>query len=369
MFATRAPSRRVSRQLTILGSISVWMMAGALGGGQSRSGQPSISDAEYWRLTEALSEEEGYYGSDNLVSTERGFAEVVATLKASGQTGGVYIGVGPEQNFHYIAAGKPSLAFIVDIRRANLRLHLMYRALFELSADRAEFLCRLFGKQPLRHLTTPATLSQLIERCWLGDDRAADDTLSAILQNLQVTHRFPLSTGDRQGIAEAYGWFTRLGPHLAWFRAPGVLGNGAPSYGELMVDQGGDTASYLASESSFAFIKRLEQENRIVPVVGDFAGPRALRAVGQDVERRALIVQAFYLSDVEPELKTVERWRRFCANAATLPVDEHSVFIRESAFRPLEDENGTAVWPPFAVNGTGLRIGPLKTEMQRCQGQ
>ena len=41
---------------------------------------------------------------------------------------------------------KPRMAFIVDIRRGNLDLHLMYKALFELSADRAEFVSRLFSK-------------------------------------------------------------------------------------------------------------------------------------------------------------------------------------------------------------------------------
>ena len=56
---------------------------------------------------------------------------------------GVYLGVGPEQNFTYIAAIQPRLAFIIDIRRDNMIEHLMYKALFELSADRAEFISRL----------------------------------------------------------------------------------------------------------------------------------------------------------------------------------------------------------------------------------
>ena len=59
--------------------------------------------------------------------------------------GGVYIGVGPEQNFTYIARLRPSTAFIIDIRRENRSLHLLYKALFEISRDRADFVSRLFS--------------------------------------------------------------------------------------------------------------------------------------------------------------------------------------------------------------------------------
>ena len=61
-------------------------------------------------------------------------------------SGGVYIGVGPEQNFSYIARLRPAMAFIIDIRRENLNLHLFYKALFEVSSDRADFVSRLFSR-------------------------------------------------------------------------------------------------------------------------------------------------------------------------------------------------------------------------------
>ena len=64
---------------------------------------------------------------------------VAAALATRVKPGGVYLGVGPEQNFTYIAAMRPRIAFITDIRRGNLHLHLLYKALFELSANRAEF--------------------------------------------------------------------------------------------------------------------------------------------------------------------------------------------------------------------------------------
>ena len=78
------------------------------------------------------------------------------------------MGVGPEQNFTYIVATKPSMAFIVDVRRGNLDLQLMYKALFELSADRAEFVSRLFSQEasggPRRQIDGDRDLRQVLER-------------------------------------------------------------------------------------------------------------------------------------------------------------------------------------------------------------
>ena len=67
-------------------------------------------------------------------------------LVARTKPGGVYLGVGPEQNYTYMVAVRPRLAIIFDIRRGNLDLQLMYKALFELAKDRAEFISLLFSK-------------------------------------------------------------------------------------------------------------------------------------------------------------------------------------------------------------------------------
>src|SRR5258708_2437641 len=117
-----------------------------------------LPDKDFWRLTEEFSEPNGYFRSDNLLSNEIYFENVVPELVQRTTPGGVYIGVGPEQNFTYIAALKPQMAFIPDIRRGNLDLHLMYKALFELAADRAEFVSLLFAKPrppTLNELATP----------------------------------------------------------------------------------------------------------------------------------------------------------------------------------------------------------------------
>src|SRR4029453_18713482 len=86
---------------------------------------------------------------------------VIPALQTTAKRGGVYLGVGPEQNFTYIVALKPRIAFIFDIRRENLLEHLMYKALFEFSSDRVDFLSRLFPRKPspgLKSLPSTAAL-------------------------------------------------------------------------------------------------------------------------------------------------------------------------------------------------------------------
>ena len=93
-----------------------------------------------------LSERAGFFDTDNLISNEKSYLHVIPALRAANLGGGAYIGVGPDQNFSYIAQVKPSIAFIVDLRRDNLLLHLLFKALFSLSETRVDYLSLLFGR-------------------------------------------------------------------------------------------------------------------------------------------------------------------------------------------------------------------------------
>jgi hypothetical protein len=294
-----------------------------------RSAETRITDQEFWQLSNEFSEPEGFYPSDNLVSTELSFPAVMSDLVRM-RPGGGYVGVGPEQNFHYIAALRPSVAFIVDIRRGNLQVHLMYKALFELADDRSDFLARLFTRARPTRLSSRASAGELMKYFLNAeglDEAAYQKNLREIFNMLTVKHRWPLSPDDRAGIEWAYRAFYWHGPRIAWSRRPGVRATASPEYGDLMVrvDSSGVGRSYLATEANFAFVKSLHARNLIIPVVGDFAGPKALRAVGTYLTKRQTVVGAFYVSDVE---LTPARWNEFCANVAALPLDPTSVFIR-----------------------------------------
>src|SRR5579883_1284077 len=97
-----------------------------------------LSDQEFWKIVTDSSEPGGYFRSadiTNLTSNETMYGAVLSELVNRTKPGGVYLGVGPEQNYNYIAAIKPRMAIIFDIRRGNLDLQLMYKAIFELSKD------------------------------------------------------------------------------------------------------------------------------------------------------------------------------------------------------------------------------------------
>src|SRR3954471_17419171 len=98
-----------------------------------------LSDVMFWTMSVEASEADGTFRSDNLLSNELYFQYVIPDLLKTAKNERIYMGVGPEQNFTYIAALKPKMVFIVHIRRGNLDLHLMYKAIFEISKDRADF--------------------------------------------------------------------------------------------------------------------------------------------------------------------------------------------------------------------------------------
>src|SRR5581483_5087757 len=131
-------------------SIIVWLLlifAPSVPFARAADTLPSqLTDQEFWKLSAESSEPDGTFRSDNLLSNELYFQYVIPDLIKTAKAQRVYMGVGPEQNFTYIVALKPKIAFIVDIRRGNLDLHLMYKAIFEMSKDRADFVSLLFSK-------------------------------------------------------------------------------------------------------------------------------------------------------------------------------------------------------------------------------
>src|SRR5262245_13167593 len=125
-----------SKVAATLGIVALGIVAAVYLAPRPHSVRPNLpeelSDAQFWNLINESSEAGGYFRSDNFVSNESAFQHVIPKLKKQIKPGGVYVGVGPEQNFTYVAALGPKLAFVVDIRRQNMLLHLMYKALFEL---------------------------------------------------------------------------------------------------------------------------------------------------------------------------------------------------------------------------------------------
>jgi hypothetical protein len=290
------------------------------------------SDTEFWRIVNDFSEAGGFFRSDNFVSNETSFQHVIPELRRKTKPDGVYIGVGPDQNFTYIVALKPKLAFIVDIRRQNLLLHLLYKSIIERSENRAAFLSQLFCRPIPPNLaadSTPQLLLTAFDKVEASKD-LFEKNYDAVINHLRADHQFPLEYADAKSIEYVYRAFLTAGPDIR-YSFPNQYGyRRFPSYEDLMTetDMMGQNHSYLATEQNFAVLKQLEIENRIIPLVGDFAGDKALRRVGQYLKDHGTTVTAFYTSNVEYYLFQTEQWRNFFGNVRELPLDNNSTFIR-----------------------------------------
>lgn len=306
-----------------------------VGAAAAQASLPSrLSDKEIWQLNADFSEPNGYFRSDNFLSNETGFQFVIPELVKLVKPGGVYLGVGPEQNFTYIVALQPKMAFIFDIRRGNMIAHLMYKALIETSADRAEFLSKLFSRPRPAGLDSASTPEQLFQAYneSTPDSVAFRKNLATIRAHLTKTHAFVMNDSDSKLLDYTYGAFFGAGPRISYnYPNGGGFGRGMPNYATLQsaTDANGKNWAYLATEANFRWLKDFESKNLLVPVVGDFAGPKAIRSVGQYLKDHNAVASVFYTSNVEQYLfQQDDDWGKYYRNVATLPLDSTSTFIR-----------------------------------------
>jgi hypothetical protein len=340
MDSTAHSNLRSLKQVVTATSLAVILsVAGGCGGNETTIPE-RIDDSTFWAMVNELSEPGGYFHSDNFVSNELGFQYVIPEMLAAVGTGGVYVGVGPDQNFTYVTALRPRISFIVDIRRQNLIQHLMYKALIEMSSDRDDFLERLFSRswsiEPPPGLSADSlfTLLASLPR----DSVLYQSNLTAIFDRLTRHHKFALDPFDSASVQYVYKAFYDAGTSLTYSSnaARGWGGRGMPSYRMLMTatDQDRNNKSYMGSDEAFAILKDMHERNLIVPIVGDFAGPKALRAVGDWLREKNASVDIFYVSNVEQYLfQQGEAWERFYGNVSEMPRDRRALFVRSVSSR------------------------------------
>ena len=324
-----------------------------------------LPDAEYWRIVSEFSERAGTFQSDNLLSNERWLQHVIPDLvatSAKARPNRVYMGVGPEQNFTYIAALKPSLAFIVDIRRGNFDLHLMYKALFELSADRAEFVSRLFCRPRPAGLTSASTVDEIFAayKKVESSDTLYSRNMRAIVNLLTKTHGFQLSSADILRLQHIFNAIYVYGPGIRYSttQTAGRRLTREPTYAELMArDRPRRVSAQLPGNRGTVRIhEALSGRQPAHPADGGFRGPKALASVGRYLTSAGATVSAFYLSNVEEYLRQDGRLEAFCGNAGHASVDEASVFIRSL-------RNGT---PDFGFE-LNSELGPMAAQIAECK--
>src|SRR5688572_28836770 len=290
-----------------------------------------IARSQFAQYLDDLSEPEGTFDTHNFISNETSYLHVIPELRRRVKPGFVYIGVGPDQNFSYIVHTKPSLAIITDIRRQNMLEHLLYKALFDLSNSRAEYLGLLFSREVPRG-DSKTSLRELLRgiRTARATDERFRSNMTAVRNRLLQLYGLKLTAEDLRKIEYVYRTLYEEGLDLRFESIGRNNASNYPTFESLLLqtDRSGTEQGYLSSEELFQWMKRFQSENRLIPIVGDFAGPRAFKAVAGFLQKNGLMVSAFYTSNVEYYLFDGSQWRPYVANVRGLPITEDAVFIR-----------------------------------------
>ena len=283
-------------------------------------------DQSLARVIADLSEPDAGRAADNLITNEDSFARVAADLRRLAPAGGVYLGVGPDQNYSYIAQSRPRLAFVLDFRRRNALVHFAHKALFQAAPDRAGYLARLLARTPRP----------------LPADPSADDLVAAFEGVAPDRPALDASIAGSASALRALGLLAEAEyPEVATIRAklagPGLAARflALPIYPPLARlirarDRGGMPGHFLADQGWYRVVREAHLGDRIIPLVGDFAGGFALPRLAEWLRRRGLRVSVFYASDVEFFLLRAGRFAAYAANLARLPWAEGAVLIRAS---------------------------------------
>lgn len=322
-------TRKVSLKRVLVTNLLVAFLMSATASPIARASRDHRSFAA---LSARLSEPGGYFDSDNLISNETSYLHVIGKLRELGVSGGVYLGVGPDQSFSYIAKIRPKMAILIDIRRDNLLQHLLFKALFARSRNRIEYLCTYFGKPfPKTRGWESRGIKELVDYIdgTASDTKLFEKSLKDIRREVQK-FGIPLSQTDLDTIGKVQRAFFTAGldiKYSSYHRPPRSI---YPPYRDLLLetDLAGQHQNYFNSEEDFQYIKKLEDQDMIIPVVGDLSGPQAVKAIGQYVTEIKDRVSAFYVSNVEYYLQRQGTFDRFVENLRSLPIDNRSVIIR-----------------------------------------
>ncbi len=298
-------------------------------------------------LVERLSESDGAFFSENLVSNESSYLQAAHWLAERRGSAGAYIGVGPEQNLSYIAILRPQLAFIVDIRRDNLLLHLLYKTAFERATTRAEWLAHLLSRE-LKDGTAPTeaaadvvTVLDRVDAALPRPDQGrslAEETLRSMRERW---HMVPHSDDEQRLIALAQSFaqtglntrFESTSPRPDFPTLRRLLEGRDPT------DQHG---SFLMTVEGYQFVRDLYNQDKVVAVTGDLAGNHTLAGIARVLRQRNLNLSVLYTSNVEQYLLMNDKWSQWRSNVASLPSNEQTLLVRSYSDRkaphPAQEE-------------------------------
>jgi hypothetical protein len=271
------------------------------------------------------------------------------------------------------------MAILIDIRRDNLLLHLLFKSLFELSRTRVDYLAHLTGRGPPEPIgpwpSKPVdAIVRYVDETPPLRGPALEALRARIVRTLQ-TYGVPLSTADLQTIARFHSRFIEEGASLRFNTTGRAPQFDYPTYRDLLleVDTTGAQRGFLASEESFQFVKALQARHLVVPIVGDLSGSSALAAVGRFLQTRGERVSSFYTSNVEYYLFRQGTFDRFIGNLTGLPRAGNAVVIR-SVFGggltpPRPGYNSVSLTQPIQALLNGYARGQFRQYRELTLGE
>src|SRR5436309_10789929 len=164
-----------------------------------------VSIEQFGRYIDEWSEPEGYFDSDNFISNETSYLHVIEDLRQRVKPGGIYLGVGPDQNFSYIAHVHPMLAILTDIRRQNMLEQLWFKALFAMASNRLEYLSLLVSRE-IPRVKPDASFEEILQavRASSTSEQLFQKNLAGVRSLLTDEYKLKLSAGDLAKIDYVY---------------------------------------------------------------------------------------------------------------------------------------------------------------------
>lgn len=196
--------------------------------------------------------------------------------------GGVYIGVGSEQNYVLSGWARPEVLVLMDFDQVIVDLHRAYGAFLQAAKDGAE----------------------LIDLWRPGSEARALAIIAAAYPEPQ----------RQAGVVRAY----RIGRNPIPARLEKVR--------RVLAAAG--VPSFLDDPAQYAYLSGLWRAGRVFPVRGDLTADQALRDVAAAAQKASLPVRVLYLSNAE---KYFPYGPGFKGSVLALPFDERSRVLRTAA--------------------------------------
>lgn len=206
--------------------------------------------------------------------------------------GGLYVGVGSDQNYLLGAWARAELLVLMDFDQSIVDLHRVYRVIFLAAETPGDFL-----------------------RLWRRESRAEVRGL--------IEEGYP-DKKERMGALRALG------------TARGAVERRLNRVVEQMAKA--SLPCFVVDAAEYAHIRRLYQEDKVFMVRGDLTARRSMNAIGRAAAQAGKKVGVLYLSNAEQYFPYGAQYR---SNIRALPLDASSVVVRTSGQRGISHVKGT----------------------------